>query len=165
MERFLKIAAVSVSILFALAACSKGNQSSSSSSASSAAASPVESAAATESGSPMAMGAATASSGGKVFTNNCASCHQANGQGIEGTFPPLALNPVVNGDPTKVIHIVKYGLTGSINVEGHSYNGMMPAWSQQLSNADIAAAITFVRSSWGNKGSPVTESQVSAVSQ
>ena len=85
--------------------------------------------------------------------------------GIEGTFPPLAKNPVVVGDPTKVIHILKYGLNGKIAVNGHSYNGMMPAWAQQLSDADIASTITFIRSAWGNKASPVTEAQVKAVTK
>ena len=68
---------------------------------------------------------------------------------MPGTFPPLARNAVVAGDPVKVIHIVKYGLTGPVVVAGKTFNGMMPAWSPQLSDADIAAAITYVRSSWG----------------
>ena len=84
---------------------------------------------------------------------------------MPGTFPPLAGNAVVAGDPVKVIHIVKYGLTGRVVVAGKTFNGMMPAWSSQLSDADIAAAITYVRSSWGNHASPVTADQVSAVSQ
>jgi mono/diheme cytochrome c family protein len=110
-----------------------------------------------------AMGAAApAAAGAKVYDTNCSSCHGAMGQGSPGAFPPLAANPVVVGDAGKVIHIVKGGLTGKIMVAGHSYNGTMPAWGSSLSNGDIAAVITFVRSSWGNKAAAVTEAQVAA---
>jgi cbb3-type cytochrome c oxidase subunit III len=109
-----------------------------------------------------AASAMTAADGAKVYDTNCSSCHGATGQGSPGAFPPLALNPVVTGDAGKVIHIVKGGLTGSISVNGHAYNGTMPAWGSQLSNGDIAAAVTYIRSSWGNKASAVTEAQVAA---
>jgi mono/diheme cytochrome c family protein len=111
-----------------------------------------------------AQGGSTAQ-GSKVFIVNCASCHQVDGRGVAGTFPPLAGNAVVVGDPVKVIHIVRYGLTGRVVVNGKAFNGLMPAWSPQLSDADIAAAITYARSSWGNKASSVTADQVSAVSK
>lgn len=115
------------------------------------------------SAAPVASSAvASTADGAKVYDTNCSSCHGANGQGSPGAFPPLALNPVVTGDATKVVHIVKYGLTGSITIAHSTYNGTMPAWGPNLSNADIAAAITFVRSSWGNKASAVTEADVAA---
>lgn len=101
--------------------------------------------------------------GAQVFTSNCASCHQAQGQGVAGSFPPLAKNPVVTGDATKVIHIVKYGLNGKISVKGQSFNGMMPAWKGTLSDGDIASVITYIRSSWGNSASAVTTAAVTAV--
>jgi cbb3-type cytochrome c oxidase subunit III len=108
--------------------------------------------------------AAYAASDGKaLYSANCTSCHQANGQGLPGTFPPLAKNPYVTGDASKVIHTVKDGLNGSIKVNGKTYNGQMPAWKSQLSNADIAAVITYIRSAWGNKASAVTEAQVAKV--
>jgi len=109
-----------------------------------------------------AMSAAAPGDGAKVYDTNCSSCHGATGQGQPGAFPPLAGNPVVTGDAGKVIHIVKGGLTGSISISGHTYNGTMPAWGTSLSNGDIAAAVTFIRSSWGNKASAVTEAQVAA---
>ena len=113
----------------------------------------------------VAANGAASSDGAKVYQTNCSSCHQANGQGVPGTFPPLAGNPVVTGDAAKVIHIVKFGLTGKVDVKGTSYNGMMPAWGQQLSNGDIASVITYIRSSWGNSAGPVTESAVAAVAK
>lgn len=156
MKRFVSTSLAVLALSSVLAACAKSGQSSSSSSASPA---PTETAAA------VAENGAEANDGAKVYATNCASCHQANGQGVEGTFPPLAGNPVVVGDPATVIHVLKYGLSGKINVEGQAYNGMMPAWAQQLTDADIASVITYIRSSWGNKASAVTASDVAALAQ
>ncbi len=181
MGRFTKIGILSLAALVALGACSKGSQSSTTTTtttdqgtsaapagtpgAASSANAMTNGASPGAAGTVAAGGAASASDGAKVYQTNCSSCHQANGQGVAGTFPPLAANPVVTGDATKVIHIVKYGLNGKIEVKGTSYNGMMPAWGQQLSNGDIAAVVTYIRNSWGNKASAVTESQVAGVSK
>jgi ubiquinol-cytochrome c reductase cytochrome b subunit len=101
------------------------------------------------------------SNGAKVFSTNCSSCHGAQGQGSPGAFPPLANNPVVTGDPNKVIDILVGGLHGSITVGGQTYNGTMPAWKGTLSNSDIADVITYIRGSLGtNKASAVTAAQV-----
>ncbi|MGR4065988.1 MAG: c-type cytochrome [Vulcanimicrobiaceae bacterium] len=117
-------------------------------------------------GNTMAAAGASASDGGKVYTTNCSSCHQAQGQGVPGTFPPLAGNPVVTGDPKNLIHIVKFGLTGKVSVAGHDYNGQMPAWGKgTLSDADVAAVVTYIRSSWGNKAGAVSTADVTAVAQ
>jgi mono/diheme cytochrome c family protein len=155
-EYMKRVAALSLVVLV-LAACAKNGESSSSSSASPSAAPSTSSA--------VAQNGAEASDGAKVYQTNCASCHQASGQGVPGSFPPLAGNPEVVGDVTTVIHDVKYGLSGKVTVAGQDYNGMMPAWGQQLSNADIAAVITYIRASWGNKASAVSEGDVSVVSQ
>lgn len=160
MERFTKVGLVGLALVLALAACTKSTETSTSTTTTTeASASPESSMAAAP-----ANGAA-ASDGAKVYSTNCSSCHQASGQGVEGTFPPLAGNPVVTGDPKKVIGIVKNGLNGKIEVKGHSYNGMMPAWGQQLSDGDIAAVVTYVRSSWGNKAGAVNADQVKAVTK
>jgi ubiquinol-cytochrome c reductase cytochrome b subunit len=114
---------------------------------------------------PASGGGATATSGNgaSVFANNCASCHGAQGTGVAGTFPPLANNPAVTGDPNKVIGIVLGGLHGTISVNGQSYNGQMPAWKGTLSNKDVADVITYIRGSLGNnKASAVTEAQVAS---
>jgi ubiquinol-cytochrome c reductase cytochrome b subunit len=103
-----------------------------------------------------------AAAGAAVFTANCSGCHGAAGQGQAGVFPPLAGNPVVVGDATKVIGILNNGLNGSISVKGATYNGQMPAWKGNLTPAQIADVITYIRSAWGNKASPVTEAMVAA---
>jgi mono/diheme cytochrome c family protein len=102
-------------------------------------------------------------SGAQAYAANCASCHQANGQGAAGAFPPLAGSDIVAGDPAKMIHVVKYGLTGPVEIAGKTYNGQMPAWSPQINDANIASVITYVRSSWGNHATAVTPSEVTAV--
>ena len=169
MQPFLRMLGAGAIALIAVTACSQSSSSSSTdTSAAAESAAPGESPPATSaptSASNMMAAGAPAGNGAKVYQTNCSSCHQVNGEGSPGAFPPLAGNPVVTGDPAKVIHIVKFGLSGAVTVNGKTFNGMMPAWGTQLSNADIAAALTYVRSSWGNKASAITEAQVAAVSK
>ena len=98
-----------------------------------------------------------------VFSTTCAACHQATGEGVEGTYPPLAGSEIVNGDENKVIRIVLNGLTGPVEVAGETYSGMMPPWGGVLKDPEIAAVLTYVRSTWGNKGAPITASKVAAI--
>jgi len=118
--------------------------------------------AATTGGGTSGGAVSTAGAGASVYTANCSGCHGATGVGAPGAFPPLAGNPVVVGDPNAVIKIVSGGLSGSITVKGAKYNGQMPAWKGTLTNAQIASVITYIRSTWGNSASPVTEAQVAA---
>ena len=104
-----------------------------------------------------------ATSGASVYSTNCSGCHGAQGQGQPGAFPPLAKNPTVTGDPAKVIHIVSYGLSEKITVAGSTYNGQMPPWKGQLTNAQIAGVISYIRSSFGNSAAAVTEADVAKV--
>lgn len=110
-------------------------------------------------GTPVRAATNPAPTGQQIYNANCSSCHNANGSGTPGVFPPLAGNPMVTGSPDKVIAAVKNGLTGPITVNGKTYNSAMPAWKGKLSNAEIAEVITYVRSSWGNKSSAVTEAE------
>ena len=116
------------------------------------------------SGSAAAAGGST-DPGAKIYAANCSSCHGAAGTGVPGAFPPLAGNAYVTGDPKAVAHTLLYGLNGSIKVGSASYNGQMPPWKGTLSNADIAKVITYIRSSWGNKATAVTETQVSGIAK
>jgi mono/diheme cytochrome c family protein len=130
-----------------LVGCAKGSQSSAAASASAAAAN----------------NPASASDGGAVYVANCSSCHQTNGQGVSGAFPPLAGNPVVSGNPIAAIAIVKNGLDGRVVVNGQAYSGIMPRWKGVLSDEQIASVITYIRSSWKNHASGVSAAQVQAV--
>jgi len=105
---------------------------------------------------------ASANDGAAVYSTNCSSCHQTNGAGLPGAFPPLAMNAAVTGDPKSVIHVVKFGLHGKIMVGSQMYNGMMPAWGQSLNDGQIASVVTFIRSSWGNRASAVSAADVAA---
>jgi mono/diheme cytochrome c family protein len=98
-----------------------------------------------------------------VYSTTCAACHQATGEGVEGTYPPLAGSEIVNGDEAKVIRIVLHGLTGPVEVAGETYSGMMPPWGGVLKDPELAAVLTYVRSAWGNKAAPVTTTKVAAI--
>jgi cytochrome c oxidase subunit 2 len=78
--------------------------------------------------------------GEKVYGQNCAACHQANGKGIPGTFPALAGSPIATKNLPAHLDIVLNGKKGTA----------MPAWGPQLSDTDLAAVITYERNAWGN---------------
>ncbi len=85
-----------------------------------------------------------ADAGAEVFAENCATCHQASGEGIVGTFPPLAGNPDV-ADATYVEGIVRNGLAGPLEVLGVAYDGKMASFDQ-LSDEEVSAVAAFVSS-------------------
>ena len=83
------------------------------------------------------------SDGATLFKQNCSACHQPMGQGIPGAFPALAGNVFVQGDPKAVAHVLLNG------------RGGMPNFREDLSNEQIAAVLTYVRSAWGNKAAAI----------
>ncbi len=102
--------------------------------------------------------------GEKIYASNCASCHGAAGQGTPPMFPPLAGNRDVTGNVDKVAHTVLYGLNDvPISVSGKQYKGTMPPWKGTLSNTDIADVVTYIRSSWGNKATPIKPEDVAKI--
>lgn len=101
--------------------------------------------------------------GQTVYNDVCAVCHQASGEGTEETYPPLAGSEWVNGDAGRMVRIVLHGLTGPVSVAGVEFSSVMPAWGATLSDAQVAAVATYVRSSWGNRGGPVTAAEVAAI--
>ena len=91
--------------------------------------------------------------GAKVYAANCVACHQANGQGIKGTFPALDGSKIVKGAKGDQIDRV---LNGKANTA-------MAAFGKQLSDTDIAAVISFTRNNWGNStGDVVQPSEIKA---
>jgi nitrite reductase (NO-forming) len=89
--------------------------------------------------------------GKQVFDGTCAACHQANGGGLPGVFPPLAKSDFLAADPKRAMSIVTHGLSGKIQVGGHEYDSVMPPMSQ-LTDDEVANALTYVINSWGNPG-------------
>jgi len=113
-----------------------------------------------KSGAAQAPAASAAPSGELVFSTVCLPCHQAAGAGLEGQFPPLAGSEWVAKEASAVVRILLDGLNGPIQVKGKSFNNTMPPIGEQLNDAEIAAVLTYVRSSWGNKAGPVDEALV-----
>lgn len=95
----------------------------------------------------------------------CGGCHQGSGTGVPGMFPPLAGSDWVTGGTERTIRVVLNGLTGPIKVKGADFAAPapMPPQGAVLSDADIANVLTFIRNSWGNKGSLVTKEMVQKV--
>ena len=101
--------------------------------------------------------------GAQVF-NNCAPCHQASGEGVAGQFPPLAGSDWVNVEGNaRMIRIVLHGFSGPVTVNGAAYNNAMNSFKDVLSDLEIAAVLSYVRNSWGNKGGSVTPEEVKAI--
>jgi nitrite reductase (NO-forming) len=96
--------------------------------------------------------------GKNVFEANCSACHQPNGEGIPNAFPPLAKSDFLNADHDRAIGILLNGRSGSITVNGKSYDSVMPAIA--LNSEQIANALTYVLNSFGNNGGQVTPAQV-----
>ena len=99
--------------------------------------------------------------GQRLYNSTCSACHQPNGQGIEAAFPPLAGSDYLNADKRRTISTVLHGLSGSVVVNGKTFNSVMPALG--LSDEDVANALTYVYNSWNNAGHDVTPAEVKAV--
>ncbi len=101
--------------------------------------------------------------GKRVYTNVCMACHQANGLGVPGAFPPLAGSEWAVGSEERLIRIVLHGLNGPITVAGKEYNSAMAPLGGVLKDDQIANALTYVRSEWGNTAPAVTPEAVAKV--
>lgn len=95
-----------------------------------------------------------AADGKALYAAQCAACHQANGQGVPGVFPPLDGSEWVQGEPRILANILLHGINGELEVAGQKYQGMMPAFPQ-LSDNELAEIITYIRSAWSNRADTV----------
>jgi mono/diheme cytochrome c family protein len=100
--------------------------------------------------------------GQAVYSRTCIACHQPTGLGIAPVFPPLAGSEWVAMSPSIPVRNILHGMTGPVTVKGTTYNSMMPAVAG-LSDGDIADVVSYVRNSFGNTGSVVTEDDVKAI--
>lgn len=96
----------------------------------------------------LAAPAIAAADGKSAYMDNCSACHQVTGKGVKGAFPALAGSPLVQGPPQLVMTTVLNGRAG------------MPAFKDDLTDADLSAILTYVRASWGNKGAPIKPADV-----
>jgi nitrite reductase (NO-forming) len=100
--------------------------------------------------------------GQALFAGTCSVCHQANGAGLTGVFPPLAKSDFLLGDPKRNISAVLHGLSGKLTVNGADYDSVMPPMNQ-LGDDEVAHILTYVLNSWGNGGGRVSTDEVKAV--
>jgi mono/diheme cytochrome c family protein len=103
--------------------------------------------------------------GKKVFSANCAVCHQPNGLGAAGQgYPPLVGSEWVTGSTKRLGMIILKGLQGPLTVKGQQYGtAVMQPWDKTLSDAKIADVMTYIRQEWGNKAGPVSAAGVAAL--
>lgn len=100
--------------------------------------------------------------GKALFNGTCSVCHQANGAGLSGVFPPLAKSDFLNADPKRAAGVVLHGLSGKVTVNGKEYESVMPSMSQ-LNDDEVANILTYVLNSWDNKGGQIKTEDVKAV--
>ena len=101
--------------------------------------------------------------GKQLFAGTCSVCHQPNGEGMAGVFPPLAKSDyLVNAAKEKLISIPLHGLTGAVTVNGKEYNSVMPPMAQ-LTDDEVANILTYVLNSWGNPGGQISKDDVGKV--
>lgn len=102
--------------------------------------------------------------GATLYAKNCAMCHQSQGQGIPGVFPPLAkadylMRIAKSENRSELVSIILKGKTGKVVVNGQEYNGVMTPVSG-LDKNDIATLLTYVTNTWGNQAKPFSAAEV-----
>jgi mono/diheme cytochrome c family protein len=120
---------------------------------------------------PSVKGAAPSSSGtsgaalngASLFVANCSSCHGADGSGISGAFPPLNGSSIVQGDKETLVKILLHGLQGPLTVRDGQYNGTMPSFGNILSDEQISATLTYIRSMPDNTSGGISAKEVNKV--
>lgn len=103
---------------------------------------------------------------GRQVYATCAACHQPNGMGTPGQFPPLVASEwVLHENANRIVRLVLDGVGGPITVKGAAYSNAMVPWRDTLNDYDIAAVSSFIRSNkeWGNNASFVTPAQVKLI--
>ena len=100
--------------------------------------------------------------GQEIYTDFCVSCHLPNGKGVERVYPPLANSNYLKKNREASIKAIKFGLQGSITVNGKKYNSVMTPLG--LSDDEIADVMNYISNTWGNKNDKiVTEAEVSKI--
>lgn len=97
--------------------------------------------------------------GEKLYIDYCAECHQKDGKGASGRFPPLADTDWVTGDKERLVKTVLEGLEGNIEVNGEAYNNIMPAFGF-LGDEEAASLLTYIRKSFGNNASAISPREI-----
>jgi len=97
-----------------------------------------------------------------IYNKHCMACHQADGSGNPGMYPPLSETRTVNGEKQKLISILLNGQTGEIEVKGEIYNGVMVPHNF-LTDQQAADVLSYIRNSFGNNAGRITEEDIATV--
>ncbi len=118
-----------------------------------------------ETGSASVSGFDPMVAGKRFYSKNCVVCHQADGSGVAGQFPPLKGSDWVQGPEERLAKILLHGMSGEVRVNGNTYNGNMPAFGATAKDRDIAAVLTYLRTApeFGNNSSPISEEVIKTV--
>ncbi len=103
------------------------------------------------------------SPGHSLYLTHCAACHQPDGQGLPGAYPPVIQTRRILGSAEPLTALILHGVTGELNVLGETYHSEMPAMGELLSDGEIAEILTFIRGSWGNEADAVSEEEVAEI--
>ena len=101
--------------------------------------------------------------GQQIYMTRCQSCHMANGEGVQGVFPPVANSPYVSGDKGVLVRMILHGLRGEIVVQDVTYNGMMPPWGGFLNDEQVAKVTTYIRANFGNDADAISTEEVAKI--
>ncbi len=91
--------------------------------------------------------------GKELYVESCINCHLANGEGVKGTFPPLAKADYLVKYQQNSIRAIKFGMTGAIKVNGETYNNAMPPAG--LADDEVADVMNYINNSFGNKNTKI----------
>ena len=97
--------------------------------------------------------------GKQLYEENCLSCHQTNGTGVPGLYPPLVNSEWVTGENDRLILTVLEGVSGEIEVDGYIYSEEMPA-QDYLSDEEIARLLSYVRMEFGKMDKKIDAAEV-----
>ena len=100
--------------------------------------------------------------GREVYNKYCLTCHQADGSGVPGMYPPLVNAEMITGTADDLIRIILFGLEGPIGPEGISYSQVMPA-QDFISDSDIVLLVNYLRETWGADHAEVTADDVKRI--
>lgn len=106
--------------------------------------------------------------GKRIFSQNCAVCHQTSGEGVAGQYPPLVGSEWVlsegewHGD-NHLVRVVLNGLHGPVQVKGQNFNNNMVPWRDVLSDDKISAVLTYIRAEWGNSAPAIPAEYVGRI--
>ncbi len=97
--------------------------------------------------------------GKKVYNRYCLACHQTDGSGVPGLYPPLQQTDMVLYQKEELIKVILNGMQGPVEVKGEIYNNIMPP-HDYLTNEQIADVLSYIRQSFGNDAGSVTAEEV-----